>query len=58
MLRWFFLIATVIGAATVLLGKLHYSIDVFSAFFITFTIFAIAKKIFRKDYELGINSEV
>ena len=58
LLRWFFLIATVIGAATVLLGKLHYSIDVFSAFFIAFTIFAIAKKIFCKDYELGISSEV
>lgn len=55
-LRWFFLITTIIGATTVLLGHLHYSIDIFGAFFITYTIFALAKKFFKHDYELGMNS--
>ncbi len=50
-LRVLFLICTGIGAVIVLLGHLHYSIDVFSAFFITFGIFHIAQKLFRKDYE-------
>ncbi len=51
-LRYFFIVATVIGASAVLLGHLHYSIDVFSAFFISFGIFNIAKVFFGKDYEL------
>lgn len=50
--KWFFLISTLVGAASVLLGHLHYSIDVFSAFFIAFGIYQIAVHIFRKDYEL------
>lgn len=50
--KWFFLISTVVGATSVLLGHLHYSIDVFSAFFIAFGIYQIALHIFRKDYEL------
>lgn len=51
-LRYFFISATVIGAVTVILGHLHYSIDVFSALFIAFGIFHIAKVLFRKDYEV------
>jgi hypothetical protein len=38
---------------SMILGHLHYSIDVFSAFFITYTIFIIAQKLFAKDYELS-----
>jgi len=36
----------------VLLGHIHYSIDVFSALFITYGIFVIAKKVFARDYLL------
>ena len=45
------LIAAVLFGVSVLLGHLHYSIDVFAAFFITYSIFVIAKKFFAKDYE-------
>lgn len=51
-LRIFFICASAFFAAVVLLGHLHYSIDVFAAFFITYTIFQIARKFFRKDYRL------
>ena len=50
--RYFFLISSAIGGAAVLLGHLHYSIDVFSALFIAFGIFHISKNLFRKDYAL------
>ena len=50
-LRFLFLAFTVIGGAAVLLGHIHYSIDVFSALFIAFGIFHIAKRVFRHDYE-------
>jgi len=50
--RCFFLFATVIGGVSVILGHLHYSIDVFSALFISFGIFHISKKLFGKDYQL------
>ena len=51
-LRYFFLISTFIGASAVLLGHLHYSIDVFSALFIAFGIFHISKDLFKKDFQL------
>jgi membrane-associated phospholipid phosphatase len=41
-----------IGSVAVIVGHLHYSIDVFSAYFIAFGIFEIAKKIFKKEYGL------
>ena len=46
------LVASVIFGISVLLGHLHYSIDVFSAFFITYSIFVISQKIFPKDFKL------
>lgn len=52
--KWFliFLVfATVLSATAVLLAKSHYSIDVFAAPFITYSIFSMAKYFFRKDFE-------
>ena len=51
-LRYIFIAWSVLFAVTVLLGHLHYTIDVVSAYFITYTIFHIAELIFKKDREL------
>jgi len=51
-LRIFFIIASAVSGAAVLLGHLHYSIDVFAAYFITYSIFILSKKFFKRDYEL------
>ena len=50
-IRSIFLAASVVLGATALLSHLHYSIDVFAAFFITYSIYHIAIKLFKKDYE-------
>ncbi len=50
-IRTLFLCASIVFGTIVLLAHLHYSIDVFSAFFITYSIYHIAIKLFRKDYE-------
>jgi hypothetical protein len=49
-LRIVFLSFSFMFAVVVLLGHLHYSIDVLSAFFITFSIFHICKVFFKKDW--------
>ncbi|MDD5318791.1 MAG: phosphatase PAP2-related protein [Candidatus Pacebacteria bacterium] len=56
--RWrqaFFIISFVFGIS-VLLGHIHYSIDVFAAPFITYSIFALARFLFLKDYQLSRGS--
>lgn len=54
-LRGVFLLTSLGFAVTVILGHIHYSIDVFAAFFITYTIFQIAKKFFRKDWQTALS---
>ena len=49
-LRFIFLALTLLFGGAALLGHLHYSIDVFSALFITYGIFNISRWLFKKDY--------
>lgn len=51
-LRYFFFACSAAGSIAVILGHLHYSIDVFAAFFIAFGIFEAAKRFFKKEYHL------
>jgi len=48
-LRPIFVGFSILFGAVVLLGHLHYSIDVMSAFFITYAIYHLAKYFFAKD---------
>ncbi|MFA6158820.1 MAG: phosphatase PAP2-related protein [Candidatus Paceibacterota bacterium] len=48
-LRYLFLAFSLSFAVVVLLGHLHYSIDVFAAFFITYGIFRLSEVFFRED---------
>ncbi|MCX6755782.1 MAG: phosphatase PAP2-related protein [Candidatus Nomurabacteria bacterium] len=54
-LRITFLLSSVFFGTVVLLGHLHYSIDVLSAFFITYTIFHISEILFSKDLNMYKN---
>ena len=49
--RHYLILATLLSAAGVLLSKSHYSIDVLAAPFITFTIFEMAKFLFKRDFQ-------
>ena len=51
--RYFYIIASVIFGASVLLAHIHYSIDVFAAPLIAHSIFIISKDLFKKDYRLS-----
>lgn len=51
-LRYFFIVFSLVMAATVLLGHLHYSIDVFAAFFIAYGVFEMSRYFFKKEYSL------
>lgn len=56
-LRIFFLTVSLVFGFSVLLGHLHYSIDVFAAFFIAYGIYHIALRLFPKDRKLFLNIE-
>lgn len=59
-LKYYFLLCSIVAGIAVIVGHLHYSIDVFSAFFISYGIFVIAKKIFKKElafFEAGQTSD-
>lgn len=45
-IRWFLLAGTILMAVTVLLMHVHYSIDVFAAFFISYGVYAFSRKVF------------
>lgn len=47
-MRYFMLVSSVVMAVTVLLMHVHYSIDVFSAYFITYSIFIVSDGVFNK----------
>lgn len=49
-IRYICLASSVIFGVVVLLGHLHYSIDVFAAFFITYSIYHMAKYFFKHDF--------
>jgi hypothetical protein len=52
--RYIFIAASGIAGVSVLLSHVHYTIDVLGAYFITYTIYVIAKKIFKKEYTMTI----
>lgn len=52
-LRILFIASSIFFGMVVLLAHLHYSIDVLSAFFITYTIHHMAKTFFKKDFSLS-----
>jgi hypothetical protein len=48
LIRWFFLAGSALMAVTVLMMHVHYSIDVFAAFFITFGVYSMSDSVFNK----------
>ncbi len=50
-LRAFYMVCSVIAALAVLFGHLHYTIDVFAAYFITHGVYQIARSWFYKDFK-------
>ena len=55
-LRYFFLLFCGFLVGVVLLGHLHYTIDVLSAFFITYTIYQLARYFFPQEHALFLGT--
>lgn len=55
--RYVSIIVSIIFGASMLLGHLHYSIDIFGAFFITYTIYHLAVWLFPNSYKLFHESD-
>ena len=51
-LLFIFTLISIFFGAIVLMAHVHYTIDVVSAFFITYTIFHLAKYFFKKDWKI------
>lgn len=51
-LRYLFLAISLVGSVMVIMGHLHYTIDVFSAYFIAFGVLEISKFLFSKEHHL------
>ena len=56
-LLWLFTATSIFFGVIVLMGHMHYSIDVLAAFFITYTIFTLAKYFFKNDWQLFDNEK-
>ena len=54
-LRYLLLASSLFFGTVVLMGHLHYTIDVVAAFFITYSIYSIATVFFKKDMEYFYN---
>ncbi|OGC86260.1 hypothetical protein A3D70_00265 [Candidatus Adlerbacteria bacterium RIFCSPHIGHO2_02_FULL_54_18] len=54
-LKWFFLLSSIFFATVVLLGHIHYTIDVVSAFFITYGIYHITLWLFPRERKLFLD---
>lgn len=57
-LRYIFIFVSLCFGVIVLLAHLHYTIDVMSAFFITYTIFHICEFLFQKDRRLFYTEDI
>ncbi len=49
-LRYFFILMSIVFGISALLGHYHYTIDVLAAPFFAYGVFVIAKKLFKDDY--------
>ncbi len=52
--RYIFLATSFVFGVSVLLARIHYSIDVFAAPFITYSIFSLARYFFYYDYKISL----
>lgn len=56
--RTFSLLLSVVMAGEVLMGRFHYSIDVFAAPFFSYGVFNFCKAVFKKDYQFIVSKRV